>query len=633
MNIYFDSIDTIIKNKDQQSIISYLLQEPIIYYVISYLENIKTLIDNPNGHFIVFVNIMIIKKISDKFIVIHGKALNIDVQIKFFNLQTHMLKNFKIGEMVRILLHKNYEIINKILIIIHPLKYGKTLNTLPNPFIFRSYSKKKLLNTLIIKNIQLLKNTITIDPIDWVKNEDLTKYNILSLKKTIYNLHYSNDINQFYRALNRLIIDKWLYLCNNKKQKILNTPTFIKKNLNNIIDKTINDLMLPFVVRIDQYKSIYEILIDIMDGNMFRLLQGDVGTGKTIVMAVVCDIYLQYFDSIAIIVPSKALEIQHFNYFAKLLKNHTVINTVDKNNQHLTSKYLIIGTYGVLNSKFNGSLVMFDEQHKYGVLQRYRANNNNTSILLISATPIPRTLNMIKNNILSLSTINGAKNKKYNTKYYDVNQLDDVFKKVKLWLENGEKIYWVCSSVMDRQNAVGAINRYKTLYSISNKTLLIHGSLKQEVIKRNLEKFEDSGTILVSTTIIEVGINIIDATVIVIENGEYFGLAQLHQLRGRVGRDNKTVGKCLILIDIKKKDLVFRINQFCNMNSGLDISNLDLNKRGAGNINSIAQHGKHDNLNNINNNYFKDLSYVLIDTIDREILTKSLKDKYKFINT
>ena len=337
---------------------------------------------------------------------------------------------------------------------------------------------------------------------------------------------------------------------------------------------------------------------------MYRLIQGDVGSGKTIISLLAVVDFINAGMQCVIMVPTEILAKQHYKYFQSFLSkfkiNIQVLTSKTKNkneiyNDIISNKTnLLIGTHSVYNEsiKFkNLGLVVIDEQHKFGVKQRINLiqKSINCHTLIMSATPIPRSLSFALYGEIDVSSIKTkpVERKEIITSIINSNKIDSLIDGIKRKIENNEQIFWILPIIGEEEvenDRETAISRFKYLNKIfKNKVALIHGRMTKEEIDLNMKNFLEKKTmILVSTTVIEVGINIPSATLMIIEDANRFGLSQLHQLRGRVARGNLQSHCILIhsknLSEISKKRLII----LKQTSDGFEIAERDLYLRGSG---------------------------------------------------
>jgi len=349
---------------------------------------------------------------------------------------------------------------------------------------------------------------------------------------------------------------------------------------------------------------------------MLRLLQGDVGSGKTLVALVSILNCVNDGKQAALMVPTELLANQHYESFSELLSDQNLkINLLtgktSKSDKELIYKNIsngktniIIGTHALFQEDVNFDnlgFVAIDEQHKFGVHQRLLLTSKNEKlppdVLLMTATPIPRTLELTTYGSMSVSKITEKPKGRQNivTAAKPINKINETIKSLKKTIDNNNQIYWVCPLIEESEkiDLAAAEKRYESLKEYyPDNVLLVHGRMKPEEREIIMEEFRSGKKkILVSTTVIEVGIDIPEATVMIIEHSERFGLSQLHQLRGRVGR-GKNQSSCLLLYQTPLgENAKKRINILKQSNDGFEISEQDMILRGYGDVLGFKQSG------------------------------------------
>ena len=469
--------------------------------------------------------------------------------------------------------------------------------------------KYRTISDQVIKNIP--------DIVDWLDDSFIKKNNLLNWNQCIKKLHGSKESkDNLSKSFRRLVFDE---LCANfftlsenrkriKKEKI--EKKFSQKNSENIIKK------LPFKLTKSQKNVLDEINFDLASKKrMFRIVQGDVGSGKTIVSLLAISNIIESGYQCALMGPTGILAKQHYELAKNIYKDTNFKidfltgNTEIKNKKEILTNLesgktnLLIGTHALFQKKINFKklgLVIIDEQHKFGVNQRSelaKKGGNNCDVLLMSATPIPRTMMMSLYGDMDISKITEkpAKRKSIFTLSKPEKKINELWPYVKKQINNQNQIFWVCplieeSSFLDYSSAKKKFDFINKKFP--NQVGLIHGALdkndKEEVLKKFLKK---DISILVSTTVIEVGIDFPNANLIIIENANKFGLAQLHQLRGRVGRGEKQ-GTCILLFkDGLSKNAIRRIKILKNSDDGFLIAEEDLKLRGFGDLIGYQQSG------------------------------------------
>ena len=452
---------------------------------------------------------------------------------------------------------------------------------------------------------------------EWHSKHILAKFDNISWNESIKNLHKPENIgkfkNNFYQRLAYDEIFSTFLVHSEIRKKIKRN-----KKKNKILDlekqkKIINKL--SFILTKDQLKSLGEINEDLNSPNkMFRLLQGDVGSGKTIVSLLAAYNTVNSGFQVAIMAPTEILARQHFNLCKKIFDNELNIALIsgksdNKEKKDILSKLsinkidIIFGTHAIFQKKVifeNLGLIIIDEQHKFGVNQRKRLSDkggSNCDVLLMTATPIPRTLTMTIYGDMDISIIREKPKTRKSIKTYSKleNKIDDVIKFVKKEISFGNQIFWVCPLIEEskRVDHSSAIKKFEYLKKIFPKQVsLLHGKTTIDEKEHILNSFlKNEFKILVSTTIIEVGIDFPNANVIIIENANKFGLSQLHQLRGRVGRGTKE-SSCILMFKSNLSDNAKkRINILKGSNDGFVISEEDMAIRGFGDILGFKQSG------------------------------------------
>ena len=463
--------------------------------------------------------------------------------------------------------------------------------------------------TQILKNLPELK--------EWHEKEILSLFDNEKWNDAIIKLHDPDNIGNFRaKFYKRLAYDEILasFLVNSEIRKKIKK---IKKDQKKFDLKSSDEIIkkLNFVLTNDQKKSLIEINKDLASkSKMFRLLQGDVGSGKTIVSLISALNVINSGYQVALMAPTEILARQHFTLAKKIFPteiNLTLLSSKSENKMKKdiieklkTGKIdMIFSTHAIFQKKItfsNLGFIIIDEQHKFGVRQRKLLSDKggkNCDVLLMSATPIPRTLTMSIYGDMDVSIIREKPNNRKEVKTYSKleSKIEDVINFVKKEISDGNQIFWVCplieeSKKLDHESAVKKFEYLNKIFP--NKVALLHGKIENDEKEKILNKFlEKKFSILVSTTIIEVGIDFPNANVIIIENSNKFGLSQLHQLRGRVGRGNKQASCILMFKSNLTENAKKRINILKNSNDGFDISEEDMKLRGFGDILGFKQSG------------------------------------------
>jgi len=471
---------------------------------------------------------------------------------------------------------------------------------------------EKIYNKIIL---QIMNNLPKID--EWHSKDILKKFDYVSWNDSIKELHKPENIGKFKENFyQRLAFDEIFstFLVNSeirrKIKKIKKTQKkFDKKKQNEIISK------LDFILTGDQNKTLEEINKDLCSENkMFRLLQGDVGSGKTIVSLISAFNTINSGFQVAVMAPTEILARQHFLLAKKIFPKDINVELISGKSTYSDKKIIlnklfkkqidiIFGTHALFQKKVEFKklgLIIIDEQHKFGVNQRKKLSDKagkDCDVLLMTATPIPRTLTMTIYGDMDLSIIREKPNIRKPVKTYSKleSKINDVIKFIKNEIRLGNQIFWVCplieeSKKIDHTSAIKKSDYLKKLFP--NQVYLLHGKTSIEEKEIILNKFlKNDFKILVSTTIIEVGIDFPNANVIVIENANKFGLSQLHQLRGRVGRGNKESSCILMFKSNLSENAKKRINILKESNDGFKISEEDMKIRGFGDILGFKQSG------------------------------------------
>ncbi len=546
--------------------------------------------------------------------------------------------------------------LNSIVVISGKINFFKKKYQITNPDYIVPIHKENYVNKLIPKysltdglNEKLYRKISEqvlnkIDEIDeWHNAEILNKIGNTSWYKSIFSIHKNqkNDINsKFYRRLAYDEIIANLLVLSQVRRRIKKGKK-IKKEFNyNFSSKILKNLQ--FSLTSNQNKIINEINIDLKsDVKMFRLLQGDVGSGKTIISLIAAANVINSKFQVALMAPTEILAKQHYDLAIKIFKS-TGINVElltgksDSRHKRLVLDKLIngdinliVGTHSLFQKKITFKklgLIIIDEQHKFGVKQRIDLSDkggDNCDILLMSATPIPRTLMLTFYGDMDVSKlIEKPKNRKsIITLSKPEDKIDEVLLFIKKQILQGNQIFWVCPLIEESKkiNYSAAIKKYNFLsQKFTNNVGLIHGNLKKKEREKVLNSFLNrSISILVSTTVIEVGIDFPNANVIVIENSDKFGLAQLHQLRGRVGRSHLQ-GTCILLFKNNlTENAKKRIKILKSSSDGFFIAEEDMKLRGFGDVLGYQQSG--------------DKNFKLADPIHHEDLFKIAEENIKDI--
>ena len=466
---------------------------------------------------------------------------------------------------------------------------------------------------------KIIKQIINELPIleEWHSKDVLKKFDNITWNQSIIELHKPENIGEYKKNFyKRLAFDEIFstFIVNSEIRKKIKKIKKINKNINPIKQNELIDI-LDFSLTNDQIKAIEEINNDLSSSTkMFRLLQGDVGSGKTIVSLLSAYNTINSGFQVAMMAPTEILAKQHYNLAKKIFPKNLHIEFISGKTDYKTKKKIIedlsiqkidiiFGTHAIFQKKINFKnlgLIIIDEQHKFGVNQRKRLSDkggNNCDVLLMTATPIPRTLTMTIYGDMDLSIIREKPKVRKPIKTYSKleNKINDIIKFIKKEINLNNQIFWVCplideSKKLDHSSAVKKFDYLKKMFP--NQVSLLHGKTDKNEKETILKKFQENKfKILVSTTIIEVGIDFPNANVIIIENANKFGLSQLHQLRGRVGRGIKESTCILMFKSNLSENAKKRIKILKNSNDGFVISEEDMKIRGFGDILGFKQSG------------------------------------------
>ncbi len=518
---------------------------------------------------------------------------------------------------------------NKELIISGKVSFYKSNLSVAHPDYIEEIENEDKLRTF--ENIYPLTRGITLKDIrivlneaknhlnkfdEWLNENIVKKYNFSSFNESLIKMHFPSvkeDIESRENFRKRLAVDELVsnyFAIRYLKEKTKKKNESLNLNFN-LQEKLINEL--PFELTKNQYKIINDI--NNYNNTQYRetvLLQGDVGSGKTIVSLLTAIPFIQKHKQVAYMAPTEILANQIYSNVLNHLDNEEVnpilLTGSSKNKSEIYEKIekgifnFIIGTHAIFQENLNFSslaYVIIDEQHRFGVQQRlYLAEKGiNTNILLMSATPIPRTLALAQYGEIEQVILKEkpAFQRPIITKVSNIDKIKDIEILLKKKISNVSQVYWICPLVeaSETQKYKDVETRFKSLKNIfGSEVEMLHGKIKSDQKERIIQNFQKGNIkILVATTVVEVGIDNKNADYIVIENAEKFGLSQLHQLRGRVGRGNNQ-GYCFALYG---KDLpdntINRLKIFKENLDGFKLSEKDLEIRGTGDILGYRQSG------------------------------------------
>ena len=452
---------------------------------------------------------------------------------------------------------------------------------------------------------------------EWHSKEIMSKFNNIKWNEAIRKLHKPENIGSFKENFyQRLAFDEIFstFLVNSEIRKKIKknkkTNKILDLNKQNKIIKKLN-----FSLTKDQENTLKEINKDLCSSaKMFRLLQGDVGSGKTIVALLSAFNTVNSGFQVGVMAPTEILARQHYLFAKSILPQNINVFLISSKSDYKEKKEILnklgkheidilFGTHAIFQKKVDFKklgLIIIDEQHKFGVNQRKKLSDkgkDNCDVLLMTATPIPRTLTMTMYGDMDISIIREKPKSRRPIKTYSKleSKTNDIIKFIKKQINLGNQVFWVCPLIEESKKLdhTWAVQKFEYLKKIfPNKVSLLHGKTDDNEKEIILNKFlKNEFQILVSTTIIEVGIDFPNATVIIIENANKFGLSQLHQLRGRVGRGNKESTCILMFRSNLSNNAKKRINILKESNDGFFISEEDMKIRGFGDILGFKQSG------------------------------------------
>ena len=535
---------------------------------------------------------------------------NLKVIGKWFN-QPYIKRNFILGNEYNLM--GKFKKVNNTLEIINPLIPCKEAN---KSEILPIYTLKNgLTNKILVKLInEILKNMIIKENLP---DEIVKKYKLISLDKAIRSIHFPEGRGELQSAINRLKFQELFTY----SLKIIMMKAHIKKENSGISFKMsplLKDLKesLPYTLTNAQSRTLREILLDQKRNiAMNRLVQGDVGSGKTLVALIsMFNVYMNGYQTV-LMAPTEILANQHYAEAKKYLDKFGVDielltgSTKEKEKKRIKEKIasgkeiMLIGTHALIQDDVelnNLGLVVTDEQHRFGVEQRSRLINKNkrADVLVMTATPIPRTLSLYLYSDLDISIIDELPpgRKPIDTMLVDMNQRMKAYNFALKEVEKGRQFYIV--SPLIEENEKLNLNSVEKIYEELKNGIfkdirieILHGKMAGKDKDKIINTFKN-GEIkgIISTTVIEVGVNVPNSTMMIIENAERFGLAQLHQLRGRVGR-GKHKSYCILIANTKNDITRRRMEIMTESSDGFYIAEEDLKLRGAGEVFGMRQHG------------------------------------------
>ena len=486
------------------------------------------------------------------------------------------------------------------------------IKTKHNKYSLTEGISEKIYNNIIS---QIIKNLPTLN--EWHNDQILKRFNGINWNNAIIELHKPENAGKVKtNYYERLAFDEIFstFLVNSEIRKKIKR---IKKK-NKIFDLNYQNQIinkLDFKLTNDQNKTLEEINTDLRSSTkMFRLLQGDVGSGKTIVALLAGLNTVKSGFQVAVMAPTEILARQHYSLAKNLLFEKLNIELLSSKSEPKIKREIvrklienkidiIFGTHAIFQKKIifkNLGLIIIDEQHKFGVNQRKMLSDkggDNCDVLLMSATPIPRTLTMTIYGDMDISIIKEKPKARIEVITYSKpeSKIDEIIQFIKKEINNGNQVFWVCPLIEESKKVdhTSAVKKFEYLNKLfPNQVALLHGKTDIDEKDKILNKFLNKEfKILVSTTIIEVGIDFPNANVIIIENANKFGLSQLHQLRGRVGRGQKQSTCILMFKSNLSENAKKRLNILKSSTDGFIISEEDMKLRGFGDILGFKQSG------------------------------------------
>lgn len=441
-------------------------------------------------------------------------------------------------------------------------------------------------------------------------------FSLCNLKFAIQNIHFPENSEALSQARKRLVTEELLVL--NLGMRSLKEQSRGESGAD--ITKSYFDEfkeLLPFTLTNAQSRVVGECISDLTKGSksMNRLVQGDVGSGKTAVAAAVCHTVIRNGFQAAFMAPTDILARQHYKTFSQLFKDTDIKTALLTGSMKESEKKavraglesgeisFVVGTHALITEKtnfYNLGLAVTDEQHRFGVSQRAKllSKGSNPHLLVMSATPIPRTLGLVIFGDLDISIIDELPPSRKPVKTYAINTLKrkNCYEFIKNEIRQGRQAYIVCPLVEEGElENVASAEEYAAelmLNDFSDISVgIVHGHMKSAEKDEVMKKFANNEiSLLVATTVIEVGVDVPNATVMAIENAERFGLSQLHQLRGRVGR-GKYDSYCFLISNNRNLETMQRLKVMCSTNDGFKIADEDLKLRGPGDFFGERQHG------------------------------------------
>lgn len=442
--------------------------------------------------------------------------------------------------------------------------------------------------------------------------------NLCNIKFALKEIHFPTTMENANTAHQRMIFDEFvsIRLALRVKRSQHQALTNMSGTLTEIFDWHLRKFqsLLPFSLSAGQTDAMRDIFEDMKDGNLLRLIQGDVGSGKTVIAAFAVYLCSEMGLQAVLIVPTDILAAQHHltfsKYFTRLgLEVGLLTGGLDRFDQsHVLEGVrtglikILIGTHSILSDRVvfkNLGLSVFDEQHKFGVDQRTVLQNKHAHAfhLSLSATPIPRTLAMALYGEMDISEIKAGDRKMSakKTLWLSSSEREAAYRLAGAEIRAGRQVYLVFPAVRKSESgsslSIEDSHEFLRRYLPTASFGVIHGKMKKTQVESVMKKFRDNDiSVLVATTIIEVGLDIKNASVMIIEDADCFGLSQLHQLRGRIGRGSSK-SFCVLVADTNNPETAERLESFASTDDGFELAKKDLSLRGSGNLIGKNQHG------------------------------------------
>ena len=532
----------------------------------------------------------------------------------FFN-QTYLKDVFKQGE--KFFIYGKVETFNNQLQMVSPFYEKEEKGKMD--FILPVYPLTEgLTHRFLRKVIKFVLNNLSEYPAEFLPIKERQKLGFSNIKHALKNIHFPYSEINLQKARNYLIFREFFILQLNLLWKKSKEQISQKKEETHKvkINKNIIDIFqskLPFKLTEGQKKVLEEIVEDIRNEKLIRrLIHGEVGSGKTVIAIFSLWIFARLGYQSILLAPTEILAEQHYlNWQEFFLKQDIEVSLLvgqlpEKEKEEIRDKIkngeikVVIGTHALLSEGVefkNLKMVVVDEQHKFGVQQREVLKQKGQGVhhIVMSATPIPRSVALTIYGNMDFSTLGELPKGKRNviTYLFHKEEKSRIYSFIKYQVGKGEKGFIVTPSIKGSEDIKSAEEEYERIKEVlpEVKTGIIYGKMKQEEKEKVMDMFRKGEIkLLVATTVVESGIDVPEASFIVVEQAERFGLSQLHQLRGRVGRSGKT-GYCFLVVYTEKKEILERIESFIQAESGFEIAEIDLKLRGPGDLLGTRQHG------------------------------------------